>query len=173
MSRTLADHFLSELEEEAATTRRLLERVPEGRNDFTPHPKSMPFGYLAVLVATMPGWIPKILDHDFLDLAPVDGSAPPRVELTTAADLVARLDDAVARGQEALGRTTDAHLLDTTWQLRVAGKVVAESSRYHNVRVTTLNHWAHHRGQLTVYLRLLEQPLPSIYGPTADDRSFG
>jgi hypothetical protein len=122
MSRTLADHFLSELEEEAATTRRLLERVPEGRNDFTPHPKSMPFGYLAVLVATMPGWIAMILDHEFLDLAPVDGSAPPRVELTTAADLVARLDDAVAKGQESLRRTTDAHLLDTTWQLRVAAR---------------------------------------------------
>jgi uncharacterized damage-inducible protein DinB len=173
MSRTLADHFLSELEEEAATTRRLLKRVSEGRNDFQPHPKSMPFGYLAMLVATMPGWIPMILDQDFLDLAPVDGSGPPRVELTTVADLLERFDQAVGQAQDALRRTTDTHLLDTTWQLRVAGKVVAESSRYHNVRVTTMNHWAHHRGQLTVYLRMLDQPLPPIYGPTADERSFG
>jgi uncharacterized damage-inducible protein DinB len=172
MARTRAEQFLDELNEEARTTRRLLERVPSGQNDWTPHPKSMPFGYLAVLVATMPAWISMILDQDALDLAPVDTPPPPRVELTDAADLVKRFDEAVEKGRDALRRTSDAHL-DTNWQLKVAGNVVAEASRYHNLRHSTMNHWAHHRGQLTVYLRLLETPIPSIYGPTADDKSFG
>jgi uncharacterized damage-inducible protein DinB len=172
MPRTRAEQFLDELNEEAKTTRRLLERVPSGKNDWTPHPKSMPFGYLAVLVATMPGWIPMILDHDALDLAPVDAPPPQRVELTDAADLVTRFDEAVEKGRDALRRTNDPHL-DTNWQLKVAGNVVAEASRYHNLRHTTMNHWAHHRGQLTVYLRMLETPIPHIYGPTADDKSFG
>lgn len=171
MSQTRAQQFLDELNEEARITRRLLTRVPAGHNDWKPHPKSMPFGYLAVLVATMPGWIPMILDEDFLDLAPVDTPPPPRVELTTTEDLLQRFDDAVEKGRDALGRTSDAHL-DTNWQLRVAGQVVAESSRYNNLRHSTLNHWAHHRGQLTVYLRLLEQPIPPIYGPTADEKTF-
>lgn len=172
MSHTRAEQFLDELNEEARTTRRLLERVPSGQNDWKPHPKSMPFGYLAALVATMPEWIPMILDADFLDLAPVSGASPRPRDLTTAEDLVQRFDDAVEKGREALRRATDAHL-DTNWQLKVSGNVVAESSRYHNLRHSTMNHWVHHRGQLTVYLRLLEKPIPSIYGPTADDKSFG
>jgi uncharacterized damage-inducible protein DinB len=172
MSRTRAEQFLDELNEEARITRRLLERVPSGQNDWKPHPRSMPFGYLAVLVATMPEWIAMILDTDSLDLAPVGGQNPRPRDLTTAEDLVRRFDEAAAKGRDALGRTSDAHL-DTNWQLKVAGNVVAEASRYHNLRHTTINHWVHHRGQLSVYLRLLEQPIPSIYGPTADDQSFG
>ncbi len=171
MTTSLTNLFLAELEEEAAITRRVLERVPEGRNDWTPHAKSMKLGYLAVLVATLPGWVAMTLLQDELDLQPVGKPSASPTAVESNADLLQMFDAAVERARGALQATKDDHL-QTTWRLLVAGRVVSEETRYHVLRHSVFNHLAHHRGQLTVYLRLNERPVPSIYGPTADERAF-
>jgi uncharacterized damage-inducible protein DinB len=161
--------LLAELEREAVSTRRLLERVPEGKNDWKPHAKSMPLGYLAALVATMPGWIAAMIEADQLDIN-ADGEHKTR-SVETNRELLERFDHALEQGKRALAATDDEHLM-TTWKLLASGHVVAEPTRYEAIRDSAINHLAHHRGQLTVYLRLNEAPIPSIYGPTADDKSF-
>ena len=166
----LTDLFTAQLDREADRCRRALERVPEGRNGWKPHDKSMELGYLSTLVATMPGWVAMAITQDQLDLNPPGGQSQRPAEWETTADLLASLDDAVAKARQALAGTTDEHL-QTPWQLLVAGEVVLEDPRY-MVIAETFTHLAHHRGQLTVYLRLNDVPVPSIYGPSADDRSF-
>lgn len=166
----MTELFSAQLEREAVITRRTLEKVPEGRPDWKPHEKSMPLGYLSTLVGTMPGWFALMVTQDNLDLNPPGGAkrpAPP----SSNQELLAAFEDSVAKAREAFRDTTDEHLL-TSWQLLVAGKVVMEQPR-HVAIADTFMHWAHHRGQLTVYLRLNDAPVPSIYGPTADDPSFG
>jgi uncharacterized damage-inducible protein DinB len=166
----IADLLLAELEREAVGTRKALERVPEGRDDWKPHEKSMPFGYLAALVATMPGWAAAIVKQDELDLgAPGEFRTQ---EARTNRELLEDFDKAMARAREALASTTDEHLLTTSWRLLVQGQVVSEKVRYVSLRDDFFNHWAHHRGQLTVYLRLNDIPVPSLYGPTADEKGF-
>ncbi len=164
----MTELFLAELEREAAATRRVLERVPEGRNDWKPHEKSMPLGYLAALVATMPAWIEMIIDHDQIDMNPSGEFAYQAKAMNSPTELVAALDEAVAKGRNALRHTDDDHLL-TPWRFLVSGHVVMEMPRYINIRDFVLNHLAHHRGQLTVYLRLNDAPVPAIYGPSADE----
>jgi hypothetical protein len=164
----LKQFFLDELGREAPRTRRAVERVPLGRNDWKPHAKSMPLGQLAVLVATMPSWVPLIITQDELDLTPPGGSAfqPPSID-----QLPTVLDQHVAKARESLMSVSDEFLLTTNWKLKAGGQVVMDQPR-HVVLGDTFNHLAHHRGQLTVYLRLLDQPVPSIYGPSADDQRF-
>jgi uncharacterized damage-inducible protein DinB len=160
----------AELEREAAGTRRALERVPEGRNDWKPHEKSMPLGYLAGLIATMPSWIHAIVTQDALDLA-----APGEYKsgaFGTHAELLQAFDKALGMAREALAGTDDEQLTTTNWRMLVQGKEVANQPRYVAIRDSVLNHWAHHRGQLTVYLRLNEIPVPSLYGPSADEKTF-
>lgn len=159
----LTSIFLAQLDRETPTTRKLLERVPEEKNDWKPHPKSMALGYLAQLVATMPGWIAMMIDRENLDLAKGGGGATP----SNNRELIALFDKSVADAKRALSSTTDDHLMKQ-WQLLVSGNVVADNPRYIMIE-DTFTHFAHHRGQLTVYLRLNNQPLPSIYGPTADE----
>ena len=166
----LTELFLAELDAEAPRTRRALERVPEGKDDWKPHQKSMPLGRLAMLVAQMPSWIPLIIGRDELDVVPAAGSNVDQRPLRTPAELTAALDKNVADARKAIEGTTDEFLM-TKWKLLAAGKVVAEDPRYVVVRDTFL-HLAHHRGQLTVYLRLNDAPVPSIYGPSADDQRF-
>jgi hypothetical protein len=168
----LTEFFTAQLDREAAITRRVLERVPLGRSDWKPHEKSMPLGYLTQLVAQMPGWIPLEILQDELDLNPPGGSKIGAPDISTRDRLLEWFDDAVAQAREALRKTSDEHLTTTRWRLLVAGKVVAENPR-HEVVADTFTHLAHHRGQLTVYLRLNGVPVPSIYGPTADDKTFG
>lgn len=167
----LTEYFLNQLEVEVPRTRRALERVPEGNADWKPHEKSMPLGYLSTLVATMPSWIGMAITQDELDLNPPGGSGQRPPNPATARELVAVLEDSVEKARAALRGTTDEYLL-TTWRLLVAGQVVMESPR-HVVIEDTFTHQAHHRGQLTVYLRLNGAPVPSVYGPSADDRQFG
>ena len=166
----MADWILDQVEQEGPRTRRVLERVPEGRDDWKPHAKSMPLGQLAHLVATMPSWVGFIVNQDQLDVAPPGGGnagpKPPR----TRAELLAAHDKAVAEAREVLHKSTDEHLMKP-WRLLAGGKVVSEAPRYEVLR-DTLMHQSHHRGQLTVYLRLNEAPVPSVYGPTADDPRF-
>jgi len=166
----ITELFAAQLEREAAVSRRVLERVPEGRPGWKPHEKSMPLGYLSMLVATMPSWIGMAVTMDELDLNPPGGGGPRPTEWRTVRELLQAHDDAVAKAREALRGTTDAHLM-TPWKLLVAARVVLENPR-HVVIADTFNHLAHHRGQLSVYLRLNSVPVPSMYGPTADDKSF-
>ena len=170
MPKKIAELLLEEIEREAAGTRRALERVPEGRNDWKPHEKSMPLGYLAGLVATMTSWVHAIVTQDDLDLAAQGEYTTGAFE--TNSELLDNFDKALEKAREALSGASDEHLLDTNWKLLSQGKVVAEQSRYVAIRDLTLNHYAHHRGQLTVYLRLNDVPVPSLYGPTADENPF-
>lgn len=168
----LTDFFLLQLTAEGDRTRRALEAFPEGKDDWKPHDKSMPFGRLANLCAMMPMWFALIIKQDELDLTPPPGQSnvpPPNAK--NAAGLVAALDKALADGRAALESSTDDVLTTTKWRLRAGGQVVANELRHIVIR-DTFNHLAHHRGQLTVYLRLAGAKVPSIYGPSADDQRF-
>jgi len=162
----MTELFIAELEREAAATRRTLERVPDNRYDWKPHEKSMPLGYLAELVARLPSWSVFMIKQDELELT----THKPQ-PLRTSRELVQALDDGVAEGREALANTTDEHLMKP-WRLLVNRRVAGEQPRHIILRDAVFNHLAHHRGQLTVYLRLNDVPVPAIYGPSADDGSF-
>ena len=167
----MTEWFLAELESEAAKSRRVLEQVPSGKRAWKPHDRSMEFGYLSELVANIPSWVGMAITMDELDIAPKDGPNYKPAPLNTSLELVAALDKAVAQARDALQKTSDAHL-QTSWRLLAAGHLAFEQPRHQVIRDTFL-HSAHHRGQMTVYLRLLGSKVPSVYGPTADDRSFG
>src|SRR5688500_4060754 len=168
---TMTEWFLAELESEAAKSRRVLEQVPSGKREWKPHERSMELGYLSELVANIPSWVGMAITLNELDIAPKDGPQHKPAPLNTSAELVAALDKAVAQAREALQKTTDAPL-ETKWRLLAGGQLALEQPRHDVIRDTFL-HSAHHRGQLTVYLRLLGSKVPSVYGPTADDKSFG
>lgn len=162
----LTDLFLAELEREAAATRRTLERVPEGRYDWKPHEKSMTLGYLAELVARLPSWPVFMINQDDFELI---GEKPQ--PLRTRQELLQALDEGVAKAREAFANTTDEHLMKH-WRMSVGGKMVIDQPRHISIRDAVFNHLAHHRGQLTVYLRLNEAAVPAIYGPSADEGHF-
>ena len=164
----LAEMFAAELDREAAGTRRVLERVPVGKDDWKPHPKSMPLGTLANLVASMPSWIQMMIETEELDIAPVGEKKYEQAKLRTPKELIAAHDEHVAKAREALKKVSEEHLMKI-WSLKAAGKVMDEKPRYMRIRDGVLNHLAHHRGQLTVYLRLNEAKVPPVYGPTADE----
>jgi uncharacterized damage-inducible protein DinB len=166
----LTEVFLPQLEREAAVSQRILARVPEGRPDWKPHEKSMALGYLATLVATMPTWVTFAVVRDELDLDPPGGPTFRPAPWKTRAELLAQHEEAVTGCRDSLRTTSEEHLM-TKWRLLVAGKAVLESPR-HVVIADTFTHLAHHRGQLSVYLRLNDVPLPSLYGPSADERTF-
>ena len=167
----LTEFLLAELDREVERSRRALEQAPEGKYDWKPHEKSMIFGYLANMVATMPMWIIMQINQNELDVAPAPGeSKMENKRLDTSAELIEALDKAAAGARSAFEQTTDEHL-KTSWRLLAKGKVVMEAPRYEMIQ-DTINHWAHHRGQMTVYLRLMGAKVPAIYGPSADDNSF-
>lgn len=166
----MTELFLAELDREAERSHRALEQVPDGKHDWKPHDKSMPFGYLAAMVATIPTWVAMEVNQDELDLNPPGGSKFKMPPMNTSADYLKALDEAVGDARTALKRTTDDHLM-TPWRLLVAGRVVMETPRHVMIR-DTINHLAHHRGQMTVYLRLLGAKVPALYGPSADDQRF-
>ena len=166
----MTDQFVAQLDSEAPRTRKALEQVPEGRDDWKPHDKSMPLGRLAMLVAQMPSWISLVVNKDELDIAPAAGSNIDQKPLRTPHELAQAHDKGVADARAALAKTTDEHLMKP-WRLLVRGNVVNESPR-HAVLRDTFMHLSHHRGQLTVYLRLNNAKVPAIYGPSADDTSF-
>jgi uncharacterized damage-inducible protein DinB len=166
----IIEFLKAQLDAEADRTRRALERVPEGNDDWKPHEKSMPLGRLATLVATMPSWLFIIINRDEFDINPPGGSNIDQRPLRTSADLVQALDDNVAEARKALAGATEERLKES-WKLLVSGRVVSEERRDVVLRDTFM-HLSHHRGQLTVYLRLHDVPVPAIYGPSADDRRF-
>jgi uncharacterized damage-inducible protein DinB len=165
---TYREIFLADLDRELPVSRRVLQRIPDGRFDWKPQERSMPLGYLAMMVATMPEWLGMVIQMNELDIAPKDGPkfSPPKLE--TADDYVRALEAATAKGRAALEGTTDAHL-HTHWKLLAGGRVLQDTPRHVQIRDGVLSHWVHHRGQLTVYLRLLGAKIPSIYGPSGDE----
>ena len=163
--RPFAEAFLEEFETEMAATRRVLERVPGDRGDWKPHPKSFSLAHLAQLVATMPGWWLGTLEDDHIDLGRQAGYSNQTTE-----SLLEQFDRLVEQAKQVIRTTTDAEL-DEKWELRMNGQPLFTSTKGVTAR-QHMSHLAHHRGQLTVYLRLLDIPVPSVYGPTADEKWF-
>jgi uncharacterized damage-inducible protein DinB len=160
---SFSETFVPEFDQEMVITRRLLERVPGDKGAWKPHEKSFSLGHLAQLVSWMPGWITQIARETRLDLS----AAPPYSQETTPA-LLALFDRNVSEARAAMAAASDADL-QVPWSLTTGDRVLMTLPRATVVR-QTLNHLIHHRGQLTVYLRLVDVPLPSIYGPTADEK---
>ena len=167
----LKDFLSSEIDREIERSKRALEQVPGDKYDWKPHEKSMKFGYLVNMVATIPTWIAMQINQDELDVAPVGGSNMEQKRLNTSKELLEALNKAAAGVRSAFEKTADEHL-QTNWRLLARGQVVMEAPRYEMIQ-DTINHWAHHRGQMTVYLRLMGAKVPALYGPSADDKSFG
>ena len=158
----IAQDLVTEFDQEMATTRRVLERVPDGRADWKPHPKSFSLAHLAQLVAVMPGWITNALRETSLDLS----AAPPYSNQATAS-LLEQFDEGVREAHGAIVAAQDADWR-VPWSLRMGDRVLMTAPRSVIVR-QNISHIVHHRAQLGVYLRLLDVPVPSMYGPTADE----
>jgi uncharacterized damage-inducible protein DinB len=159
--------FIADLERDAEATRKVLQRVPMGHGQWKPHDKSMELDYLVFMVATMVEWVDFIVNRDELDIAP-SGKSRPRPTIESQEQLLEMHSAAMKKAVAALKTTTDEHLM-TDWKLLARGKVMQEMPRHMFIRDTVINHLAHHRGQLTVYLRLLSASVPAIYGPSADE----
>jgi uncharacterized damage-inducible protein DinB len=160
---SIGSSMVPEFDQEMTTTRRLLERVPSEKAEWKPHPKSFALGHLAQLVARMPGWITMTIARPDLDLAGGGGYS-----FQPTGELLAQFDKHVGETRTALSGVRDEAFAEP-WSLRMGDRVLSTLPRGVVVR-THINHLVHHRGQLTVYLRLLDVPIPSIYGPTADER---
>ena len=158
----MVESLLPEFDQEMATTRRLIERVPDDKGEWKPHHKSFSLGHLAQLVSWMPGWITVALERPSLDL-----SSGPRYSIERTRTLLDGFDRNVREARAAIARTGDESLREPR-SLTLGERVLFTSTRGETVR-QNISHLVHHRGQLTVYLRLLDVPIPSIYGPTADE----
>lgn len=165
MSLGLLDQCRSELDREVGATRRVLTRVPADRLFWSPHPRSMTLGRLATHVASLPAWLPQMIESASFDLAqlPLTATTDPSLQA-----ILARFEAGVAGARRALMASNDTQLAET-WTLLKEGHVVLTVPRIVALRTEGLYHLTHHRGQLTVYLRLLDVPVPPIYGPTADE----
>ena len=163
--KAFAQEYAQELEAEVTSTSKCLERIPLEKFDWKPHERSMQLGYLALLTAEIPRWITHMIKHPEIDLVTFKHDQPKTAEELTAL-FKQNVDDAV----EALNTVEDGDL-DATFELKTNGEVVLSSSKREQI-AQCINHMVHHRGQLTVYMRILDIAVPSIYGPSADDRSF-
>jgi uncharacterized damage-inducible protein DinB len=163
----LIDGMLAELEQEAQTTRRVLERVPNNQLAWRPNEKARTLGELALHVAIVPGGVAELVASPSPAQAPQFTDPSP----TNASELIPALDESIAKAKKALGGMDDAALL-ATWRLMQGDRELFAVPRVALLRSVMLNHWYHHRGQLTVYLRALGVPVPSIYGPSADENPF-
>jgi len=164
----MIDGLLQELEQEARTTRRVLERVPEDRLSWRPHPTARTLGELALHVAIVPGAIAELAASPSPAQVPRFADPSPKA----ASELIPALDAAIGKARKALGAMDDASLA-ATWRLMLGDRELFAIPRVAFLRSTMLNHWYHHRGQLSVYLRQLGVKIPSIYGPSADENPFG
>jgi len=162
---TFGREYSKELEAEAAASRKCLERIPEKLFTWKPHERSMSMGYLALLVAEIPRWIYHIIELGDIDFATFQHSQPKTTE-----ELVKHFDENLQAAKKALEKVSDEALEDT-FSLKNQGQILFSSPKKLNVS-QSINHLVHHRGQLTIYMRLNDIPVPSIYGPSADDRSF-
>ncbi len=163
---SIADGFIMELEQESAATRRVMERLPEDRLSWKPHPKSMSLGQLALHTARIPGNIANMLSADI-----TEGPKGEQAEAKSRAEVLDALTASVTEGTARLKSWDDAQMM-ATWTFTMGGRTIMSAPRVGMVRMIMFNHLYHHRGQLQVYLRLLDVPVPSVYGPTADENPF-
>jgi uncharacterized damage-inducible protein DinB len=165
---TMSDPMLSEFREEVVTTKRALERIPKDKLTWKPHPKSMSLGELAWHVAVVPGNLAKITQPDSFDVAQAAFQPPQPKSLD---EILAAYDESVKEAEQCLEGLTDQRARET-WQLVNNDKKLVSRPRIEILRSIMLNHWYHHRGQLSVYLRMLDVPVPVTYGPSADENPF-
>ena len=165
MSNTIIDQFLSEFEAEIPATRKCLERIPEKLFDWKPHEKSMTLGYLTLLVTEIPKWIAHMIKVREIDFQTFEHFQP-----KTTSEMVQHFDENVTSAKKAF---QDLYIEDLSkpFVLKNGEQILISSPLNENIS-STLNHWVHHRGQLTVYMRLNEIAVPSIYGPSADEKGF-
>lgn len=159
---SIGQSMLAEWDSEMETTRRVIARVPSDKGEWKPHPKSFPLGHLTQLVATMPGWFTRMIAHDHLDLAAGGGYS-----YETTETLLEQFDRQAKESRAALEKVSDDDMAKP-WSLKMGEQVLFTMPRGAVIR-QTMNHLVHHRGQLTVYLRLIDVPVPQVYGPTADE----
>jgi uncharacterized damage-inducible protein DinB len=162
----LVDPLIAELEQEAESTRRVLEQIPEAKLSWRPHPKSMSLGQLALHLATIPGGVAQVAAQDTMEKPDFD-----RPEPKSKREVLEALGPSLASAMEFL-RGLDDTRATQTWSMTLAGKPIFSLPRIGLVRTIMLNHWYHHRGEMQVYLRLLDVPVPPVYGPTADEDPF-
>jgi uncharacterized damage-inducible protein DinB len=161
----LTGTYLRDLDAEATATRKCLERIPESLYDFKPHPKSMTLGYLTLLVAEIPTWLSAMIDQGEIDFATYQ-----HFELSTQEKLSAHFEENLAKAKESLKSATEERL-SGSFSLKRNGELLYTANVMEEIG-SAIRHWVHHRGQLTVYMRLNDIAVPSIYGPSADDRTF-
>jgi uncharacterized damage-inducible protein DinB len=159
---TIGTSFIDEFDQEMATTRRMLERVPSDKAEWKPHAKSFALGHLAQLISRMPAWISGVIQHPKLDLSQGQGYT-----FETTGTLLDGFDRNVKDARAALMSAPD-EIFAESWALTMGDTVLLKEPKRKVVR-DTINHLVHHRGQLSVYLRLLDVPVPQVYGPTADE----
>jgi uncharacterized damage-inducible protein DinB len=163
----VSQSLLAELEQEAQATRRVLQRVPESKLSWSPHPRSSSLGQLALHVAIIPRLGELLLATDVLE--PPEFVQP---EARTSAEIITTLDESLASARRFLSELTPERA-EGMWRLVSGGQELLAAPRMAMIRSLMFNHWYHHRGSLVVYLRLLDVPLPPVYGPTADEKAFG
>lgn len=163
--KTLCDYYLSEIKAESIATRKCLERIPDSNYDYKPHEKSMALGYLTLLVADIPRWVSYMIKETIIDFATF-----PQFQLSSTAALLKHYDSNIEGALEALKNITEEQL-QKPFELKNNGQLLYSQPMLESIG-STINHWVHHRGQLTVYMRLNDIAVPSIYGPSADDKKF-
>lgn len=166
----ISDALLPEFDQEMAGTRKTLSRCPDGKFDFTPHPKSWKMVLLATHIVNMIGWTIDVIDKDSFDVAPV--GAPPYKEdpAKSSADLLERFDKQAAAARAAIAGASDENLM-APWSLLQGGATLFSMPRIVCIRSFIMNHTIHHRAQLCVYLRMNDIPVPALYGPSADENN--
>jgi uncharacterized damage-inducible protein DinB len=165
MNKTFVNAFIKEINNEAPATRKCLERISETTFEYKPHEKSMKMGYLALLVAEIPLWIKYMVQTGEIDFVTF-----PHAQPKTTKELVDHYDDNLKGAKEALENTNDEELQES-FTLKANGKIMYSAPKIQDIGAT-INHWVHHRGQLTVYMRMTDIAVPSIYGPSADEKNF-
>lgn len=165
---TIAASLLPEFDQEMASARRMLERVPDGKTDWRPHEKSMPLGRLATHLGELPQWASNAVTLDELDIAPPDAGPFVPTILEKTSEILELFDKNVAEARGHIAGADDA-TMTRGWTFKVGGQDAFTLPKIAVIRSFVMNHLIHHRGQLSVYLRLLGQPLPAIYGPSADE----
>jgi uncharacterized damage-inducible protein DinB len=164
-AKQLCEPYLAELRAEAVATRKCLERIPESVYKFKPHEKSMEMGYLTQLVAEIPKWVAVMVKESLVDFVTYK-----QFQLSTTAALLAHYEQNLKAADEALSNISEESV-KTPFELRNGSTLLMRMPKLESIS-STLNHWVHHRGQLTVYMRLNDILVPSIYGPSADDKTF-
>lgn len=165
----IIEQLIKELKAESVNTRKILEQVPEGQNDWRPHERSFPLGRLAGHVAEIPEWVYHIANEDVFDLAANNFE---RLICDSRAELLQKFDEKLEMAINVLSGMTEEQL-EETWTFKYGDQIISQSKRYNEIRKWAFNHQIHHRAQLGVYLRLLDIPIPGMYGPSADDRAKG